>query len=229
MVASPDSLDLAVGEEGGFSLEIMATSSGGSLKGTEQVIEFTSEDPSIVTVDNFVGTKGLDDVVPTFEMDGYITTLAHVESGFYQGYASVTCHAAGGPIVITATGRLTIDQFSDTTSDTMTVTCTGAPAAFQVTPGMVEVTHIFGTSPCPQDIATVVVRNNGDAAIDWSFNSNVMAVIADPNSGNLAAGAEVMVQLQFDCDPRGIDGPVTFTAGTDSVNVAVKVIVEGGP
>lgn len=222
---APTAVSIDVGSSGSTSLQITADPVG------PFTMFATPSDPDIFTVDSFEsdGTGALLEVTESAGTQPgeryYEFDVDDSEPAAY-GTTRFTCLAAGSGTLEFLVVRL-VGGGSDEVE--LPVECNPRPVGFQVTPESVSQTHLYGTSSCPQEIATVTIANNTTAPVDWTFDNNGLAVSSPMSSGTLAAGENVEVVLAFECDPAGVDGVVTFTAGDTTAQVTVRVAVDGAP
>ncbi len=193
----------------------------------------TPSSADLFTVDSFEGASGGSSLVNVMDTGAGVEPGEHhydfevdQTSNLASGIVTITCKEAGSGTLEFLVNR---KDGKAANGGTLSVECAAMPVGFQVTPATVSQTHIYGTSPCPQEIATVTISNNTSDSLDWTFNNNGLAVSSPMSSGTLAAGASVEVVLAFECDPEGVSGVVTFTAGDATADVTVSVIVDGAP
>ncbi|GMR14384.1 MAG: hypothetical protein BMS9Abin29_2637 [Gemmatimonadota bacterium] len=101
-----------------------------------------------------------------------------------------------------------------------------APPLIEVTPTTVSFSHFVGSTPCPQSIGSVTLKNPSNLTVEWSASSGNGAINASPPTGTLAPGAEVTVSLLFNCSiAQSFTTPVTFQGAVAGSSLSSDVTV----
>ena len=76
---------------------------------------------------------------------------------------------------------------------------TPAPITFTISPSTITATHTVGSSPCPQLLGTIKVKNTGSNSISVILPAVTDLTLSTPGFV-LAAGEEKDVTVNFTCD-----------------------------
>jgi len=149
--------------------------------------------------------------------------LGSLRAGEYTG--SVTGGVAQDVTFEPMTATLTVGADVEGTADFVG---TSAPpnVSMALSPEALSAEHAVGSSPCPQDVGTFTITNDGDVTITWGAAAQNGSLDIDIRDGTLEPGESVTVTLVFNCGTQdSFSSTVLVEAQAAGVTVSAEVAV----